>query len=85
MSDTGITLLNVGDIILGPDPESYFDDVKSTLLGADLVVGQLEVTHTARDAKALELDRHPDNLSPLASNGFDLVTMAGNHLMDAGV
>lgn len=85
MGQTRMTLLNVGDIILGPDPESYFSEVKSTLLGADLVVGQLEVTHTDRDAKAVELDRRPENLRPLAANGFDLVTMAGNHLMDAGV
>jgi len=84
MDNASITLLNVGDIILGPEPEQYFSEVKPTLLAADLLVGQLEVTHTSRDAKAVELDRLPDNLSPLASNGFDLVTMAGNHLMDAG-
>jgi len=84
MNDTRVTLLHVGDIILGPDPEPYFAEVKPTLLAADLLVGQLEVTHTTRDAKAVELGRIPDHLSPLASSGFDLVTMAGNHLMDAG-
>ncbi len=85
MEQSTLSLLNVGDIILGPDPESYFSEVKSTLLEADLVVGQLEVTYTHRDPKAVELHRVPENLSPLATNGFDLVTMASNHLMDAGV
>ncbi|WP_276352189.1 CapA family protein [Cohnella caldifontis] len=84
MTRSRLTMLNVGDIILGPDPEPYFSEVKSTLQEADLVVGQLEVTHTTRDRQAMELGRHPDHLGPLATNGFDLVTMAGNHLMDAG-
>ncbi|MFS0776918.1 CapA family protein [Neobacillus sp. 3P2-tot-E-2] len=84
MGNQKITLLNVGDIILGPDPEPYFSEVKTTLVAADIVVGQLEVTHTKRNKQAVELGRIPENLSPLISNGFDLVTMAGNHLMDAG-
>ena len=84
LKEDRITLYNVGDIILGPDPEPLFSEVRKTLEEADVLVGQLEVPHTTRDAEAMALGRHPDNLSPLVTNGFDLVTMAGNHLMDAG-
>lgn len=79
-----LTLLNVGDIILGPEPDHYFTEVSPTLTSADVVVGQLEVPHTTRNKKAMELGRDPANLRPLVTNGFDLVTMAGNHIMDAG-
>lgn len=84
METNRIKLYNVGDIILGPDPEPLFSEVQNVLMEADVLVGQLEVPHTTRDAEALALGRHPDNLSPLVSNRFHLVTMAGNHLMDAG-
>jgi len=84
MSGKTTVLYNVGDIILGPDPDFYFTEVSGVLAGADMVAGQLEVTHTARNPQALRLGRDPEHLRPLAANGFDLVTMAGNHLMDAG-
>jgi len=85
LSDRRLTLLNVGDIILGPDPERHFEHVADILKREDLVVGQLEVTHSPRVPSCVEWGRIPENLSPLKTNGFDLVTMAGNHLMDAGV
>ena len=80
-----INLLNVADIILASDSEPLFSDVKPVLLKGDVVVGQLEVPHTTRHQNAIDLDRAPEGLQPLVSTGFDLVTLAGNHLMDAGV
>jgi poly-gamma-glutamate synthesis protein (capsule biosynthesis protein) len=85
LADRRFTLLNVGDIILGPDPERHFEHVAEILKKEDLKVGQLEVTHTSRVESCLEWGRIPENLSPLKTHGFNLVTMAGNHLMDAGV
>lgn len=79
------TLLAVGDIILGPAAEVYFRSVQATLQAADVVVGQLEVPYTSRDAAAVALGRVPQNLAPLAANGFSVLTLAGNHLTDAGV
>jgi hypothetical protein len=80
-----MVLMNVGDIILGPDNDPYFSHVRAVLEKADLLVGQLEVPYTTRDQKAVSLGREPNNLQPLVSSGFDLVTLAGNHFHDAGV
>lgn len=85
MSSTPVTMYAVGDIILGPAPESYFEYVAPVLQKGDLVFGQLEVPYTTRDAQAVALGRDPENLSVLKSVGFDLVTLAGNHIFDAGV
>lgn len=84
MSAHTATLLAVGDIILGPAAEVYFRSVQATLQAADVVVGQLEVPYTTRDAEAVALGRVPQNLAPLAANGFSVLTLAGNHLTDAG-
>lgn len=85
MSSRALTLLAAGDNILGPGAEFYFAPVVPTLRAADLVVGQLEVPYTARDAEALALGRDPENLQALVSAGMQLVTLAGNHIADAGV
>lgn len=84
MKSKTLTLLGGGDIILGPNPEFYFNFISPLLTGSDVLVGQLEVPHTTRDAEALALGRDPENLAPLVSNGFDVVTLAGNHIADAG-
>lgn len=78
-------MLNVADIILASNAEPLFSEVNPILHEGDVVVGQLEVPYTNRNSSAVKLDRLPDNLHPLVSSGFDLVTLAGNHLMDAGV
>ena len=80
-----LRMLAVGDIVLGPDGESFFVFVKPVLRSGDMVVGQLEVPYTTRDANAVALDRDPSKLSALPSAGFNVLTLAGNHLMDAGV
>lgn len=85
MDSTTVTMFAVGDIILGPDPESFFDYIAPVLKEGDLVCGQLEVPYTTREAQAMALGRDPQNLSVLKTVGFDLVTLAGNHILDAGV
>lgn len=85
MNSKTLQLLAIGDIILGPDAESYFTYIKPALKTGDVVVGQLEVPYTLRDAAAVALDRDPNNLNALVSAGFDMVSLAGNHFADAGV
>lgn len=85
MSSRPLLLLATGDNILGPDAGFYFAPVIPTLRAADLVVGQLEVPYTARDAETLALGRDPKNLQALVSAGIQAVTLAGNHISDAGV
>ena len=79
-----LTLLAVGDVILGPNPEYYFSPTKQYLKTADVLLGQLEVPYTGRDAAAIAQGRTPDVLGALVDSGFHVVTLAGNHLADAG-
>lgn len=84
ITDT-LHLLAVGDMILGPNAESYFRHVAPLLNKGDVVIGQLEVPYTRRDPGAVELGRDPENLHALVSSNFSAVTLAGNHIQDAGV
>ncbi len=78
-------LLAVGDIIIGPDPEPFFASVAPLLKTGDIVLGQLEVPYTTRDADAMAQGRDPKNLHALVTAGFHVLTLAGNHCMDAGI
>jgi len=84
-----LKLMLVGDLILDePNPDSFFDPARATLRKADLLVGHVEVPHTRRgnvvtsDIPAPPSD--PDNLAALKRAGFQVVTLAGNHIFDAG-
>lgn len=79
-----LDLLAVGDIILGPNCDCLFDYTRPLLKAADVTIGQLEVPHTERVDHAVALGRTPDNLQPLVEAGFDVLTLAGNHLADYG-
>ena len=84
MTAKTLTLLGVGDIILGPDTNPYFDDVQATLKASDVLIGQLEVTHSDKDPKSIELGRDMKALGILPKVGFHVMTLAGNHVHDAG-
>lgn len=62
--------------------------LRALLASADLAVGNLEAPLTtagARADKAATLRAHPDRVAEVATLGFDLVTLANNHLLDYGV
>ncbi len=87
--ETTLKLMLVGDLILDePEPDSFFDYVRSTLQTADVLIGHVEVPHTRRgrentsDVPAPPSD--PDNLSALKRAGFHVATLAGNHISDVG-
>jgi hypothetical protein len=84
MGNKTIDILATGDIILGDDCDYLFNHVRPLLQAADITVGQLEITHTTRAPHAVSLGRTPHNLKPIADAGFDVLTLAGNHLMDYG-
>jgi poly-gamma-glutamate synthesis protein (capsule biosynthesis protein) len=82
-------LLLVGDLILDePDPDCFFEPALSVLSSGDIVIGHVEVPHSNRgamfstDVPARPAD--PDHLSALKRAGFSAVTLAGNHVADAG-
>jgi poly-gamma-glutamate capsule biosynthesis protein CapA/YwtB (metallophosphatase superfamily) len=84
-----LKLMMVGDLILDePDPDSFFEPSRSVLQQADILVGHVEVPHTRRgrentsDVPAPPSD--PDNLAALKGAGFQVATLAGNHISDAG-
>ena len=84
-----VKLALVGDLILGePDPDFFFAEVRETLRARDLVIGHIEVPHTRRgrelsfDVPAVPSD--PDHLAALSRAGFQLATLAGNHIYDYG-
>jgi hypothetical protein len=86
------SVLAVGDIILdAPDPGQYFPAaIRDVLKTGDVVVGQIEVPHTLRGlwsnpeaSSAPPAD--PDHLKILPELGFNVATLAGNHIFDQGV
>ncbi|MCO5990451.1 CapA family protein [Actinoallomurus spadix] len=84
-----VNILAVGDLILDePDPGSFFDPSRALLHTGDLVIGHVEVPHsttrtqTSTDVPAPPAD--PAALGALADAGFGAVTLAGNHICDAG-
>jgi len=89
MTDKTLTMMAVGDIILGePQAESFFDYVAPVLRSADVVVGQGEVVFTNRgicsstDVAAPPCD--PANMSAIPYAGFNAITLAGNYIWDLG-
>ncbi len=84
MTKKKLTMICVGDLIVGDETDVFFDNVRPLLTEADIVVGQLEVPYTDRNEEALRLERHPDNLKSLVTAGFHALSLAGNHLADAG-
>jgi hypothetical protein len=96
MSSRALTMLAVGDIILGkPEAESYFTLAAPVLKSGDVVVGQLEIPFTKRviNPYYLEIPTEipampgcdPSNMSAFPYAGFNVLTLAGNHIWDAGV
>jgi poly-gamma-glutamate capsule biosynthesis protein CapA/YwtB (metallophosphatase superfamily) len=89
MTDNSLTLLAVGDLILDePQAEAYFSHVLMTLRAADLVIGQGEVVFTDRGiCSAIEVTAppcDPKNMNALSFAGFNVITLAGNHVFDSG-
>lgn len=84
-----ITVMAVGDLVLDePDPDFYFAPSGSLFRDADVAIGHIEVPHStstvqaSTDVPAPPAD--PAALKSVASAGFDVVTLAGNHFYDVG-
>ncbi|MBN1847104.1 MAG: CapA family protein [Deltaproteobacteria bacterium] len=89
MTSRTLTVLAVGDLILDrPDAESFFEFTAPTLRSADVVVGQGEVVFTSRGVNTYtEIPAPPSdpkNMSALPFAGFNVITLAGNHVWDSG-
>jgi poly-gamma-glutamate synthesis protein (capsule biosynthesis protein) len=86
---TGVTVMSVGDLILDePQPRSFFTPAEPVLQRADLAIGHVEVPHSTATASASTdvpaPPADPAALAALPAAGFHVVTLAGNHVYDAG-
>jgi len=95
MSDKALTMLAVGDLILGmpvEEVESFFSMVNPVLKSGDIVVGQGELLFTDRGVHTYPEMLYrplkpcdPRNIKALYDAGFNVVTLAGNHVWDSGI
>lgn len=85
-----ISISCVGDLILDePGPmEPYFEGTREVLLEQDILIGHVETPHTRRNLPScIDIQAppsNPDHLEVLPGLGFDVATLAGNHLYDCG-
>jgi poly-gamma-glutamate capsule biosynthesis protein CapA/YwtB (metallophosphatase superfamily) len=90
MKGEPLTMLAVGDIILElPNAEFYLALVAPVLQSGEVVVGQGEVMFTSRGIDTFpeffpSPGCPPGNMSALAAAGFNVITLAGNHVWDRG-
>jgi poly-gamma-glutamate synthesis protein (capsule biosynthesis protein) len=91
MAKKSLSLLAVGDIALQqPDGQSFFSLAAPVLKTGDVVVGQGEVVFTSRGYSTFVGMVHtatscpPGNIGALAYAGFNVITLAGNHIWDSG-
>ena len=71
-----------------PEPESLFALVQPVLNSADVVVGQGEAPFTDRGINTFNpisiMPCNPSNMRALPFAGFNVITLAGNHIWDWG-
>lgn len=81
--------LAVGDLAMDRDHyDESFVDTRDVLAAADITFGQIE-TSFAENGVRLPQARHavlarPDGAAALGRAGFDIVSLAGNHVLDWG-
>jgi poly-gamma-glutamate synthesis protein (capsule biosynthesis protein) len=84
-------MLAVGDVILEePQGEVFLSLAAPVLKTGDIVVGQGEVMFTSRGVSTFaeigfpSPGCPPSNMGALAAAGFNVITLAGNHVWDMG-
>ena len=80
--DKNVSVIALGDVILGDEEDYYVGAIKETLDSYDVRIGQLEVPYTRRNPVLDGLSREPERLEALQGH-MDIMTLAGNHLYDA--
>jgi len=85
-----LSIMAVGDLILDePAPiERYFEGSREVLGSADVLIGHVETPHTDRSLpSSIDIQAppsKPEHLNVMAEVGFDIASVAGNHLYDCG-
>src|SRR6266851_4973303 len=91
MTDSVLRICAVGDVIVNRDqPETLFELARPVLHGADITFGDCESNYAYSERASRNpacrgmMLAHPDNVKALTYAGFDVMTFANNHHLDAG-
>ena len=91
MAGKSLTMLAVGDLVLEDEHgERFLTLVAPVLRTGDIVVGQGEIVFTSRGIQTYAEIASPspgcppENMNALAAAGFNVITLAGNHIWDMG-
>lgn len=79
----------VGDVYVDrANPDEAFDIVRDVLSVPDLLMGNCECAYSSEieysPGVTVPVAAHPRNIPSMANAGFDLMTLANNHALDAG-
>jgi poly-gamma-glutamate capsule biosynthesis protein CapA/YwtB (metallophosphatase superfamily) len=85
----GVVIAAVGDVLVDrPDPGTAFARVAGALAAADLRFGNCEGAYSATRERNTSswawVISEPRNFAGVAGAGFDVMSVANNHVMDAG-
>jgi hypothetical protein len=89
MPNKATIMLAVGDLIFEEGgADTLLELTSASLKSADILVGQCEVTYSNRPISTLTdripKPRDPNVMQGLISAGFNVMTLAGNHVWDLG-
>ena len=89
MAQDALTMLAVGDLIFEEmRADALLDLTSASLKSADLLLGQGEITYSTKPVSTvtdrIHSPRNPDAMRGLVSAGFDVISLAGNHVWDLG-
>lgn len=89
MVAAAFSIVATGDLVLDePDAAWWLSGIAPVIRAADLAIGHLEVPHTARGVEMAgdvpAPGAPPENLEAVADAGFDMLSLAGNHIADCG-
>jgi hypothetical protein len=87
MPDRSPWLAVTGDVAPMREVREYDQRLSALMRGAEVVFGNLEAPLTARGVraeKAATHRAHPDRIAEVKAFGFDVVTLANNHMLDYG-
>jgi poly-gamma-glutamate capsule biosynthesis protein CapA/YwtB (metallophosphatase superfamily) len=84
-----VDVLLTGDLVLEqPNADFFFDVSRDALRRADLRIGHVETPHTLRGQLLVSAGcpaNDPEELKALGRAGFEVATLAANHIYDRGV
>jgi poly-gamma-glutamate capsule biosynthesis protein CapA/YwtB (metallophosphatase superfamily) len=86
---TDVEICAVGDVLVKQkDPFAAFEHVGSILSGSDICFGNCEAVYSSTDERNPVAEDYficpPDSIAALAKAGFDVMSVANNHVLDGG-